>query len=66
MLKTLRRDNRTSKVEVRLTKRERALLQASADTYTDGNLSEWIRYASFKHVPHHDEIEECNDDTCSQ
>lgn len=41
---------------VKLTQKERDLIQRLADEYTMGNVSQWIRYASTKHKPRPTEV----------
>jgi hypothetical protein len=38
-------------VNLKVTKKEKRMLQALADSYTAGNLSEWLRYAGLHFIP---------------
>lgn len=41
---------------IRLSKSDKARMQKKADAYTDGNVSEWLRYAALRHKPNSKEL----------
>ena len=59
----LRKDNKKNKdtVTIRMDETERNKAQQKADLYCEGNLSEWIRYASINCVPKKKDLTDVNE-----
>ena len=55
LLKKLQ-DEKRKNFTMRMSQEELKTLQAKADLYTNGNLSEWIRYAAFNYQPKKSEL----------
>jgi hypothetical protein len=55
LLKTLDKEKRRN-FTMRMSAEEMKQLQEKADLYTNGNLSQWIRYAAFNYVPKKSEL----------
>lgn len=49
--RVLKKSLKDQRIMLKLSERERAQIQANADMFTEGNLSEWIRYASINMTP---------------
>lgn len=39
------------RIEFKLSDSERQVIQANADQYAEGNISEWVRFAAMNHKP---------------
>lgn len=51
LLKSAVKPTKSEMINLKLTRNERRMIQARADKYTGGNVSEWIRYAAINLEP---------------
>lgn len=49
--------NKTERIEIRTTKAEKNAIQGKANIYTEGNVAEYMLYASLQFVPGKEDFE---------
>lgn len=58
VLKHLERNEKTSLMNIRVTKAEREKIVKKAEAFTRGNISDWLRYAGAHHEPRKEHLVE--------
>lgn len=61
-LKTLKRGRKDKYLPVKVTRDDYEIIKEKANQYTEGNVSEWVRYASTKLLPKSDDLLDDDDE----